>query len=433
MTIACLDAFSGIGGVSLALRGIAETKLYCEWNAFCQSVLVEQMKRGVLDRAPIHSDINTLYLPEDTSIEMITAGYPCQDISSMGLQKGIVHGTRSGLFYQVVRLLGESASIRVIFLENVSNILNVGLHEVIKALVELNFNFAWTMRSAGEFGAPHQRKRWFLLGVRDGFDLSTLGTPSDDTDTAFIKDWSNEPERRFDYKKDADRLWSQRCGALGNSVCPKAVRSAFIELRDILSGAGVYTKMFKTHGRPATQLTDLFQSTGLVYEGVYYPLPLNTLVGSNEGTVKITLNINGTHQILQRFPTPRNGITHASALTARSIRDLPTVLVQCEETRAQLIRSSTEKIIPSVNYIEWMMGYPKDYTHVPGPKCTKLKPESTCIEESRSKPRSGFKYNGMHAFMKTISGKRDIQSVAKRWNELTEQQKNHFRDIAKTM
>ena len=456
MTIGCLDAFAGIGGVSLALKDIATTKLYCEWNPFCQSVLTTKMSGGILHKAPIHADINTLYLPEDSGIEMITAGYPCQDISSIGLQKGIREGTRSGLFYQVTRLLYENPCIKVVFLENVSNILKVGLGEVIVALTELNFTFAWTIKSAGEFGAPHQRSRWFLLGIRDSFDVSKFfeQVPSIGDRTDFVQDWSTEPARRFDYKASADPQWSQRCQALGNGVCPLAVRMAFFELVKVLGGIDTYTQMFRDFSKDPMSLKT-YNQTGLVHNGRYYDLPVFGDPTKTPDTLnlKITLRLPGNSTdpiVLKRYPTPRNGITHPSALTARSIRDLPTVLVQCEETRAQL--TSDEKVIPSVNYIEWMMGYPADYTYVPPrpdvkgshpPEPTESHTEDDLhpdldTEQSRRSTGTGtqqrqVKYNGMHAFMKTITGKKDIPTVAKLWNNLSDERKAHFRNIAKTL
>ncbi|NBP00491.1 MAG: hypothetical protein EBU90_10285 [Proteobacteria bacterium] len=443
MTIGCLDAFAGIGGVSLALKGIATTKLYCEWNPFCQSVLTTKMSEGILHKAPIHADINTLYLPEDSGIEMITAGYPCQDISSIGLQKGIREGTRSGLFYQVTRLLYENPGIKAVFLENVSNILKVGLGEVLIALTELNFTFAWTIKSAGEFGAPHQRSRWFLLGIRDSFDVSKFDLSASTPD--FVQDWSDEPARRFDYKASADPQWSQRCQALGNGVCPLAVRMAFLELAKVLGGINTYTQLFRDFAKDPMSLQS-YNSTGLVHNGKYYDLPVfgDPTKTPDTLSLKITLRLPGNPTdpiVLKRYPTPRNGITHPSALTARSIRDLPTVLVQCEETRVQL--NSDEKIIPSVRYIEWMMGYPADYTYVPPrPDATGSPPPDHEIDpdleetgtgtSSHAQPRQ-VKYNGMHAFMKTITGKKDIPTVAKLWNGLSEERKAHFRNIAKTL
>jgi len=148
-----VDVFSGTGGISLALRGLVHTLQYCEINPYCQAVLSQRMKEGKLDKAPIHADISTLHISPLTSPNMIVGGFPCQDISSMGLQNGIAEGTRSGLFLEIMRIVDECPSIHAVFLENVHNILKCGIQEVITELAARGFHFQWTTRSAGSMGA----------------------------------------------------------------------------------------------------------------------------------------------------------------------------------------------------------------------------------------------------------------------------------------
>ena len=91
-----LDCFSGIGGFALAesfFEGQFETKQFVEINPYCQQVLSKNFK-GV----PIHDNIKTFTAPEG-SFQVATFGFPCQDISIAGSQKGISGETRSGLFY----------------------------------------------------------------------------------------------------------------------------------------------------------------------------------------------------------------------------------------------------------------------------------------------------------------------------------------------
>jgi site-specific DNA-cytosine methylase len=84
----CIDVFSGTGGISLALDSFCNTVLYCEQHPYCQAVLTERMKNNQLHKAPIHSDINTLYVSPYTSANMLMGGFPCQDVSSRGLPGG---------------------------------------------------------------------------------------------------------------------------------------------------------------------------------------------------------------------------------------------------------------------------------------------------------------------------------------------------------
>lgn len=154
-----LDTFSGTGGVSLALKDFVDTLLYVDWTPYCQQVLAERMKDGQLDPAPIHADITSLKLSHGMKPNMIVSSWPCQDVSTMGLKAGISQGTRSGLFYEVMRLLDENPSIEVLFGENVPGILRVGLKNVLEELMARGFNMQWAVKSASSQGAPHQRSR----------------------------------------------------------------------------------------------------------------------------------------------------------------------------------------------------------------------------------------------------------------------------------
>ena len=111
-----LDAFSGIGGFSLAARWLGgfETVQFVERDPYCQQIL-----RKHWPDVPIHDDICT-FNPERGSADVVVGGFPCQDISKAGKGAGLA-GSRSGLFYEllrVVRLVGP----QYIVLENVAAI-----------------------------------------------------------------------------------------------------------------------------------------------------------------------------------------------------------------------------------------------------------------------------------------------------------------------
>jgi DNA (cytosine-5)-methyltransferase 1 len=156
-----LDLFSGIGGISLALEPWVRTVAYCEQNRHAQSVLLSRMREGLLDRAPIWDDVRTLRGDMLPRIDIIFGGFPCQDISVAGRGAGL-SGERSGLFFEIVRLIDECQPAFV-FLENVPAIKTRGLNTVASTLADRGFNLAWTVLSAAEVGAPHLRKRWFCL------------------------------------------------------------------------------------------------------------------------------------------------------------------------------------------------------------------------------------------------------------------------------
>lgn len=187
-----LDLFSGIGGVSLALDGIVRTVAYCEKDRYAQSVLLSRMAEGKLPLAPIWDDVTTLTDMElcPLVVDIITGGFPCQDVSVAGKRKGLA-GERSGLFYEIVRLTDELRPAFV-FLENVPAITKRGGLEVINEFTKRGYRSAWTCVSAQAVGAPHKRERWFMLAtlcdVGDTKHTRWLTTSECGSDGASIKD-----------------------------------------------------------------------------------------------------------------------------------------------------------------------------------------------------------------------------------------------------
>ena len=121
-----LDLFSGIGGFSLGLErtGHYETAAFCEIDPYCQKVL-----RQHWPHVPIHSDIKELHY--DQSIDVVTAGYPCQPFSVAGKQKGAADDRH--LWPEVFRIIKQARP--TLFLgENVANHIHLGLDEVLHDL-----------------------------------------------------------------------------------------------------------------------------------------------------------------------------------------------------------------------------------------------------------------------------------------------------------
>jgi len=158
MTLRMIDTFSGIGGFSLAAQWLGgfQTVQFVEKEPYCQRIL-----RKHWPDVPIHDDICT-FSPQPGSADVVVGGFPCQDISIAGKQAGIKESTRSGLFYElmrVVRLVGP----RYVVLENVSAILANGLDTVLGELAAAGFDAEWACIPASAVGACHQRDRWWLL------------------------------------------------------------------------------------------------------------------------------------------------------------------------------------------------------------------------------------------------------------------------------
>ena len=154
-----LDTFAGIGGFSYAaekLIGGFETTQFIEIDPFCQKVLKKHWPH-----VPIHDDIRT-FTAEPFQYQVITGGFPCQDISVAGLQKGITEETRSGLFFELMRVI-RMVRPQYVVLENVAAILNRGLDIVLRELSEAGYDAEWSVIPASSVGACHKRSRWWLV------------------------------------------------------------------------------------------------------------------------------------------------------------------------------------------------------------------------------------------------------------------------------
>ena len=162
-----LDLFSGIGGFSLGLErtGGFETVAFCEIEKFPQKVLAKHWPE-----VPIYEDVRDVtakQLRADGIIpNVITGGFPCQDISVAGKQKGIGEGTRSGLWSECARLVGEIRPRYAIF-ENVTALLSGAegkwFERVLWDISEVGYDAEWHCIPASELGANHHRDRVWII------------------------------------------------------------------------------------------------------------------------------------------------------------------------------------------------------------------------------------------------------------------------------
>lgn len=161
-----LDLFSGIGGISEALAPWVRTVAYCEREPSAQRILLSRMSRGEIELAPIWDDVTTLrgsYLPP---IDVITGGFPCQDLSVAGLRKGL-GAERSGLFRHILRLAKETKA-PILFLENVSGISKF-VPAIRNEIEALGYEVRDGFLEASDVGARHRRKRWFGVAYSHRF------------------------------------------------------------------------------------------------------------------------------------------------------------------------------------------------------------------------------------------------------------------------
>ena len=177
MVLKILDAFAGIGGFSYAaerLVGGYKTKQFIEINEYCQSVLKKNFPN-----IPIHDDIKT-FKAKRGEYDLLTAGFPCQDLSVAGQQRGIGEGTRSGLFYEVIRLIREIRP-KFVLLENVRNLLShkggETFQEVLFQIAKAGYDAEWSVVSAKDVGACHRRERvWIIAYPNSEYEDRTEST-----------------------------------------------------------------------------------------------------------------------------------------------------------------------------------------------------------------------------------------------------------------
>ena len=159
MTLRLLDTFAGIGGFSYAaeqLLGGFKTTQFVEIEPYCQKVLKKHWPN-----VPIHDDIKT-FTASPFQFDCITGGFPCQDVSLAGQQRGITRETRSGLFYELIRII-RMVRPKYVLLENVAALLNNGMGIVLGELSEIGYDAEWKVISARERGACHLRSRVWII------------------------------------------------------------------------------------------------------------------------------------------------------------------------------------------------------------------------------------------------------------------------------
>lgn len=179
-----LSLFSGIGAFEKALYRLKvnyELVNYCEIDKYASKTYAmmhdcdESLNLGDITK------IDTSVLPND--IDLITYGFPCQDISLAGKQKGFEadgERTRSGLFFEALRII-EDTKPRIAIAENVKNLTSKKFQKefdiVLSSLEEAGYNNYWKILNAKDFGIPQNRERVFIVSIRKDLDSGLFKFP----------------------------------------------------------------------------------------------------------------------------------------------------------------------------------------------------------------------------------------------------------------
>jgi DNA (cytosine-5)-methyltransferase 1 len=176
--------FSGYGGLDLAVMNVtgAEVAWHCEWES-APSAILEKHFPGI----PNYRDVSKVDFTQVEPVDILTGGFPCQDLSLAGKRAGMKDGTRSGLWSEFARAIDEIKP-RLVVIENVRGLLSAtatnphleqcawcmgesgdgepalrALGAVLGDLADIGYDAKWTGVRAADAGAPHNRFRVFII------------------------------------------------------------------------------------------------------------------------------------------------------------------------------------------------------------------------------------------------------------------------------
>lgn len=158
-----LALFAGAGGGILGGKLLGwDTVCAVEINKYARDTLLARQRDGRIERFPIWDDIATFDgWPWGGRVDIITGGFPCQDISAAGKGVGI-SGPRSGLVFEMLRIIAEVRP-RFVLAENSPSLRTKGLGTILHELANMGYDAKWGVLGAWHVGAPHRRNRMWIV------------------------------------------------------------------------------------------------------------------------------------------------------------------------------------------------------------------------------------------------------------------------------
>lgn len=148
-----------LGGLLLGWRTVCAVEI----DPFCRRVLLARQRDCVLEPFPIWDDVQTFDgRPWRGSVDVVSGGFPCQDISPASSTRNGLDGARSGLWEHMRRIVGEVRP-RHVFVENSAALVARGLGRVLGDLAALGFDAKWGVLRASDAGLPHERERIWIV------------------------------------------------------------------------------------------------------------------------------------------------------------------------------------------------------------------------------------------------------------------------------
>ncbi|MFP3497027.1 DNA cytosine methyltransferase [Pseudomonas sp. SIMBA_059] len=233
-----LALFAGAGGGILGGQLLGwRTICAVECDAYAAQVLAQRQNDRALPAFPIWSDVCSFDgAPWRGIVNVVSGGFPCQDISIQGRGAGI-EGSRSGLWKEMARIIGEVRP-ECVWLENSPMLVTRGLALVVGDLAQMGYDAHWCCVSAAECGAPHKRNRIWLLAYAHSEHGQGIITEISKTQM-----WTRSDQRSIGSRSNGLRRWPVESGvgrvvdglaqrvdrikALGNGQVPRVVARAF--------------------------------------------------------------------------------------------------------------------------------------------------------------------------------------------------------------
>lgn len=224
-----LSLFSGIGGIDLAAEWAGfRTVAFVEQNKFCQKVLAKHWPE-----VPIYDDIKTFDAKPFRGVDLVTGGFPCQDISAAGKQAGLT-GERSGLWYDMLLFITLARPAWVV-VENVANLYSIGIDTVLNGLEAVGYSARPIGLEAAHVGAPFKGLRVFIVACSASEERQKISSTINEMEGGrpqfyimedVLKWWEASPcypPISGMANGISQRLDRSRIAALGNAVVPQQV------------------------------------------------------------------------------------------------------------------------------------------------------------------------------------------------------------------
>jgi len=241
-----LALFAGAGGGILGGKLLGwRTVCAVEYEPHAAAILVQRQNDGILQPFPIWDDVRTFDgKPWRGIVDVVSGGFPCQDISTAGRGKGI-SGERSGLWTEMARIIREVRP-RYALVENSPLLTIRGLEVVLGDLASMGYDAKWGVFSAADVGARHQRERVWIVADSNGFRFTqqTGERPQQYVDVlgqkfwkSSFKEWPSIEYRQQGKKNNSKSMllrtndgvsdWVDRIARIGNGQVPAVVRLAW--------------------------------------------------------------------------------------------------------------------------------------------------------------------------------------------------------------